>query len=266
MGIARKTTEVKYVLKGPQGNKGAKLRIRQWAVGQECLSGAGNEPFYDVVVYNDKRYLCLESHTASTANNPQTSVAQNLGYWEIVQDWAFIATKLLLTENIDASQIDVDSLRVKHLDGADGTFKGSLSAATGTFSGSLNAATGIFSGTVSIKAGGYTLKIDSDFTEYRIYNSSNVAIASLQAYTDIPGSSPKLFLRDSRNINRADLDIFGLSVGDANGTYGYFSYNGIQFRQRGTVYQGVTGSFSITDSNGNTTRLHFKNGICYKIE
>lgn len=50
----------------------------------------------------------------------------------------------ITTGTVSAARIDVNNLRVKHLDGADGSFSGSLRAATGTFSGSLEAASGTF--------------------------------------------------------------------------------------------------------------------------
>lgn len=50
----------------------------------------------------------------------------------------------ITTGKVAAERIDVDNLWVKHLNGANGTFSGSLSAATGTFSGSLEAASGTF--------------------------------------------------------------------------------------------------------------------------
>lgn len=140
MVLASKTTEVKYIQKG---NKGAKLRMRDWDVNVKYLSGEKDELFYDVVLYKSKLYLCLVSHTSiSGVNDPITSVSQQKGFWEIAQEWVFIATKLLLAEKINANQIDVDSLYVKHLDGADGTFSGELKAATGSFKGSVNIANG----------------------------------------------------------------------------------------------------------------------------
>lgn len=140
MVLASKTTEVKYIQKG---NKGAKLRMRDWDVNVKYLSGEKDELFYDVVLYKSKLYLCLVSHTSiSGVNDPITSVSQQNGFWEIAQEWVFIATKLLLAEKINANQIDVDSLYVKHLDGADGTFSGELKAATGSFRGSVNIANG----------------------------------------------------------------------------------------------------------------------------
>lgn len=140
MTLASKTAEVKYIQKG---NKGAKLRMRDWDVNVKYLSGEKDELFYDVVLYKSKLYLCLVSHTSiSGVNDPITSVSQQKGFWEIAQEWVFIATKLLLAEKINADQIDVESLYVKHLDGADGTFSGELKAATGSFKGSVNIAKG----------------------------------------------------------------------------------------------------------------------------
>lgn len=43
----------------------------------------------------------------------------------------------ITTGTVAAARIDVDHLSVKHLNGADGTFSGSLNAATGTFSGKM---------------------------------------------------------------------------------------------------------------------------------
>lgn len=51
----------------------------------------------------------------------------------------------ITTGTVSAARIDVNNLYVKHLNGADGTFSGTLSAADGTFTGSLSAASGTFS-------------------------------------------------------------------------------------------------------------------------
>ncbi len=130
------------ILKNSWGKQGAKLRMRTWTENVVYLQGADGEEFYDVVVYNDKLYLCTKTHTSGHDNNPSASISGYLGYWESAQEWTFIATKLLLAEKINANQIDVDSLYVKHLDGADGTFSGELKAATGSFKGSVNIANG----------------------------------------------------------------------------------------------------------------------------
>ena len=110
MTMASKTGVVKFVQRGEPGAPGAKPRMREWKSGTRYLQGKEGEEFYDIVVYLNKLYLCLVTHTADSANNPQTSVSQGLGYWEVAQDWAFVATKLLLAEKIAADQIDVDSL------------------------------------------------------------------------------------------------------------------------------------------------------------
>lgn len=116
MTLASKTTEVKFLQKGPQGNKGAKLRMRDWKEGEEFLAGAEGEAYYDVVNYFDKLYLTIVSHTAkSGVNDPITSVSQQKGFWELAQGWTFIATKLLLAEKISAEEIDADGLVAKNV-------------------------------------------------------------------------------------------------------------------------------------------------------
>lgn len=112
MPLVTKTSEVKLVEKG---ERGAKLRTRSWEIGFTCLEGKGTQDFYDVVLYKDLLYLCVKSHVSSLENNPQKSVADNLGFWEVAQDWTFVATKLLLAERINADIIDTDSLVSKQL-------------------------------------------------------------------------------------------------------------------------------------------------------
>lgn len=95
---------------GKDGARGAKMRTRTWAAGTQYLCGADGEEFYDVVLYNDLLYLCVKSHTATAATNPQQSVAAQAGLWELAQQWVFIATELLLARKIKAEEIDTDSL------------------------------------------------------------------------------------------------------------------------------------------------------------
>lgn len=150
-----------------------------------------------------------------------------------------------------------------------GSFSGELKAATGTFSGELKAATGTFSGNISITtAYNYKLLIDSEFAEFRIYDERSQAAASLQGFSDIPGSSsPQLFLASRDNKYRADLDVLQLSLGDAFGKFGIFSCEGIQFRDNNEVFDGYTGRVKVVDNGGDAFSkfIYFKNGICYKI-
>lgn len=115
------------------GAKGARMRIRDWAVGLVCLQGKEGEDFYDIVVYESKLYLCTKTHTSSSSNNPITSVSSYLGYWEIAQDWVFVATRLLLAEKIKAEQIDATGLVAENVD-----ITGTITANDGLFMGKLN--------------------------------------------------------------------------------------------------------------------------------
>ena len=127
MTLAIRTSEVRFV---KRGDKGAKLRMRDWADNVSYLCGDQGEDFYDVVICNTKLYLCLKSHTSSTANNPQTSVANNLGFWALATDWQFVATKLLLAEKITADQIDANNLVAKGVD-----ITGKITATSGKIGG-----------------------------------------------------------------------------------------------------------------------------------
>lgn len=123
------------------GQKGARMRIRDWATGQQYMQGKDGEDFYDVVVYESKLYLCTKTHTSSSANNPITSVSSYLGYWEIAQDWVFVATRLLLAEKIKADQIDADGITAKDVD-----ITGKITATSGSFTGTVYAQQGQIGG------------------------------------------------------------------------------------------------------------------------
>lgn len=147
-----------------------------------------------------------------------------------------------------------------------GSFSGELKGATGIFSGELKAATGTFSGNISITTSyNYKLLIDSEFAEFRIYDERSQSAASLQGFSDIPGSSPQLSLSSRDNKYRAVLSVLQLSVGDANGTFGIFSPSGIQFRENGEVYDGYTDRISFEYNSLMNRNLYFKGGILYKV-
>lgn len=124
-------------LKNSWGKQGAKLRMRTWAEGVEYLQGADGEEFYDVVVYNNKLYLCTKTHTSDSNNNPSSSISGYLGFWESAQEWTFIATKLLLAEKINAEQINADGIKAKNVD-----IEGIVNATSGTFKGEINVGNG----------------------------------------------------------------------------------------------------------------------------
>lgn len=117
-------------LKNSWGKQGAKMRMRTWSSDTEYLSGADGEEFYDVVVYNDKLYLCTKTHTSGPDNSPSASISGYLGYWESAQEWTFVATKLLLAEKIKASLIDADGIKAKNVD-----IEGKITATSGIIGG-----------------------------------------------------------------------------------------------------------------------------------
>lgn len=143
--LASKTGQVNYLQKGEPGDKGARLRMRDWSAGQSHLCGSAGEEWYDVVLHKNLLYLCNKSHTSSSANNPQTSVANNLGYWEKAQDWTFVATKLLLAERIKAEDIDADNLVAKNVD-----IEGSITASSLYLGVSNNSNSALENGSVRI--------------------------------------------------------------------------------------------------------------------
>lgn len=123
---------------GAQGGKGARMRILTWKNGTEYLQGKDGEEFYDIVLYQEKLYLCTETHTAKQGvNDPTTSIEGYLGFWEAAQEWVFVATKLLLTEKIKAEQIDATNLVANGIKAENADISGKIIATSGVFTGAV---------------------------------------------------------------------------------------------------------------------------------
>lgn len=99
---------------GSRGYSGARMRMREWSSSESYLSGSEGEEWYDVVEFNGHLYLCIKSHDATTTT-PDTDIILHNGNWEIAQEWTFVATKLLLSEQIKSSMIDTDDLIAKRI-------------------------------------------------------------------------------------------------------------------------------------------------------
>lgn len=177
MTLASRTSEVRFVKKG---DKGAKLRMRDWKTGVSYLCGNQGEDFYDVVFYNTKLYLCIKSHTSSSANNPQTSVSGNLGFWALATDWQFVATKLLLAEKITADQIDADGITAKDVN----------------ITGTINADDGYFRGTIETAASGKRIIISPETNSFRMINANGKELVTIN-FSSIEGYDVGLIRMDA---------------------------------------------------------------------
>lgn len=143
---------------GVFGDSGLSYRYSKWEEGFEYRND--NNPFYrdsngkgiiDVVFADDisiwdpatdpnnppAAWICRQTHTSASAR-PLPSQGQSNAYWTAMNSTAPILTALVLARKIKADEIDVDTLHVKHLDGADGSFSGVLSF---PFVGLINNAT-----------------------------------------------------------------------------------------------------------------------------
>lgn len=222
---------------GAQGGKGAKMRMRKWSSGTEYLQGKDGEDFYDIVLYNSKLYLCLKSHTASSSNNPVTSINNYLGYWEIAQEWTFVATQLLIGGKIVADKITSDLIDATGLYATKVDISGKITATSGTFNNvTIN----------SGKIGGFTLdggRLWWKQKDYFLNDSRSIKIG-------VPSSETEGILDVS--FNSATTGRFGVkSVGaNAGGASIYASIGSLTYPGIGMTFAGFfVGPVDVRDTN-----------------
>ena len=243
--LASKTGQVKYLQKGEPGDKGARLRMRDWSAGQSYLRGSAGEEWYDVVLYKDLLYLCVKSHTSSSANNPQTSVANNLGYWEKAQDWVFVATKLLLSEKIRSEYIDVDDLVVKNVqvEDADGNIICRINGRTGDASFARGNILFGSDGSIVCNKGIFKIGIQKVFREVSLNNytsesfKANLTQGLNYVFTkNVGNDTHSMTLPNSLDLDgfASEMYFYGnpgsVIISGENGDYP-FMYNGMRVKQ-----------------------------------
>ncbi|WP_299232310.1 hypothetical protein [uncultured Bacteroides sp.] len=103
---------------GAQGSKGAKMRMTVWKSGERYLQGAEGEEFYDIVIKGTQLSLCIKTHTADSSNAPDISTT----HWESAQQWAFIATQLLIAGKIVTDKITADLIDATGITAKNGVF------------------------------------------------------------------------------------------------------------------------------------------------
>lgn len=178
---------------------------------------------------------------------------------------------------LKADYIDVDNLKVKHLDGADGTFTGELKAATGTFTGG-----------VVTNSDGNRIILDPDSRQMALVSSSGSMLSSWFFYNNSGYESAALYLK---NIEGDSLYIYPFDIRMNSGDKSTQITNGdirlkmgtssmvinpiqISMTEGGNSVTGFTGSFliySLYDESKPTSektwkKVSVKNGIIYKIE
>lgn len=170
---------------------------------------------------------------------------------------------------LKADYIDVNELKVKHLDGADGTFSGELKAATGTFTGS-----------VTTKNNGNRIVIDSTSQSIRLITEDNVVHGLWTFYNSSSYKSSMIQLasngneiisvypfeiRMTKNNARLTMDTSSIFLGDSKNEI-TIAKTSISIKEGSNYYNGVTKSVQVPDMYGSTGHtLYFKNGICYNI-
>lgn len=118
-----------------------------------------------------------------------------------------------------------------------------------------------------VSAQGYTLKIDREFADFRIYDSEDRMVVAIQPFSDIYGSTPVIYLKmpDYQMETRIDVTGINITYGEKAERHAYFGLDGISFQDEyDNEMKGITDSFRTTDSLGKTWEWLVCNGIIYK--
>lgn len=114
MGI-NVTRTIRYIRKGDKGDRGPVLRGPQaWS---DCAdnygfqSGAEQEQWKDVVLYQGEYYSCVKSHIKTADNFPGSAADTSNKFWQLGDKIELVATKILL-----ASYALVKNLGVEYVD------------------------------------------------------------------------------------------------------------------------------------------------------
>lgn len=178
---------------------------------------------------------------------------------------------------LKADYIDVENLKVKHLDGADGTFSGELKAATGTFTGG-----------VVTNSDGNRIVLDPDSRQMALVSNKGNVLSSWFFYSNSGYESAAISLK---NIEGETLYLYPFDIRMNSGNKGTQITNGdirlnmgdlgmiinptqITMTDGGNSVTGFTGSFlvySLYDESNPLgekiwKKVSVKNGIIYKIE
>lgn len=178
---------------------------------------------------------------------------------------------------LKADYIDVENLKVKHLDGADGTFSGELKAATGTFTGR-----------VVTNSDGNRIVLDPDSRQMALVSNKGNVLSSWFFYNNSGYESAAISLK---NIEGETLYLYPFDIRMNSGNKGTQITNGdirlnmgdlgmiinptqITMTDGGNSVTGFTGSFlvySLYDESNPLgekiwKKVSVKNGIIYKIE
>lgn len=111
-------------------------------------------------------FMWMNPVAGNSDKHPFFDVAQNpdTTSWKSIQEYPLLGTQLLLARKIDADLIDVDKLKVKHLDGADGTFTGDLKSGSVNIAGGKTLLNKDGSGKLANGAVSWTKEGDVDFS------------------------------------------------------------------------------------------------------
>ena len=178
---------------------------------------------------------------------------------------------------LKADYIDVENLKVKHLDGADGTFSGELKAATGTFTGGI-----------VTNSDGNRIVLDPDSRQMALVSNKGNVLSSWFFYSNSGYESAAISLK---NIEGETLYLYPFDIRLNSGNKGTQITNGnirlnmgdlgmiinptqITMTDGGNSVTGFTGSFLVyslyDESNPYGEKIwkkvSVKNGIIYKIE
>lgn len=160
-----------------------------------------------------------------------------------------------------ATNIDVDNLKVKHLEGAVGTFGGELIAATGSFA-NVTAENMTAQGSFMTRSVGSRVLLDSSSNAMRLVDSNDIVRGQFES----SNGEASLKLNSSRDYSTA---LYADSLRISKGISNYISITPDKISFNGA--DGYTGVVNIKDGldqfdNEKYIQLYIKGGIIYNVK
>ena len=205
-------------------------------------------------------YVCKVTHQ-STQGEDLTDTT----LWTPMSNLGPIVSPLILTEKLKAKFIDVDDLHVKHLDGADGSFSGEVSASSGSIEGTLEIGENgkfITSGNLGIGNFNSRVEIDNNHIYQKTYTQNGFHETELHngvgTWVTVTGAGSHTPVRSTTKVSSAGItnSIYRSATDTTETTYAVFCDGEYKFAIASALPQDILSNTIYIITSGNDKGLY----------